>query len=352
MPFENQNPNNKQEQQKTQETKDERLHTDPKKLYEKLGLKPGASPAEVKSTYRRLVKENHPDVAAKDEASQQAAKEKMIELNEIYETLGDEEEKQRYDEWGYADGERVREAWRQAEEEVARRQAAEEEARREEILREQMRRTQAEREGNQTSSSSAEQVKNQPKPTPEKKEKAKDDLWEKTKKIAMRAVLVGVAAYGATMGATEIFTGPGGVQSKDATIERTFTSLRPEGGNINLDQLDKIRSALENSNFDVDGDGTADEVGTFNTDGFEFNGKVKEKEVENVKKFVKNVDPTIQWQEEATPVTKTEGQTHTTRFNKEGFKKQWSETAAAIGSLGYITTEMIRSFARLKKEKK
>ena len=52
------------------------------RYYEVLGLKKGASDKEIKSAYRKLSKEYHPDVNPSENA-----KEKMAEINEAYEIL-------------------------------------------------------------------------------------------------------------------------------------------------------------------------------------------------------------------------------------------------------------------------
>lgn len=66
-----------------------------KDYYEILGLKRGATEAEIKSAYRKLTKKYHPDVnkAGGSEA-------KFKEINEAYEVLSDKEKRQRYDSLG------------------------------------------------------------------------------------------------------------------------------------------------------------------------------------------------------------------------------------------------------------
>ncbi|MGL4772389.1 MAG: J domain-containing protein [Clostridium sp.] len=54
--------------------------------YEVLGVKPGASQEEIKSAYRKLVKQYHPDKYV-DNPLQELAKEKMAEINEAYNML-------------------------------------------------------------------------------------------------------------------------------------------------------------------------------------------------------------------------------------------------------------------------
>ena len=54
--------------------------------YEVLGLKPGASQEEIKSAYRKLVKQYHPD-QFRDNPLQDLAQEKLAEINEAYKIL-------------------------------------------------------------------------------------------------------------------------------------------------------------------------------------------------------------------------------------------------------------------------
>lgn len=57
--------------------------------YRVLEVSPGASAAEIKAAYRRLVKQHHPD-AGGDEG-------RIVALNAAWEVLGDEEARRRYD---------------------------------------------------------------------------------------------------------------------------------------------------------------------------------------------------------------------------------------------------------------
>jgi hypothetical protein len=52
--------------------------------YDVLGLRPGASTAEIKHAYRRLVRQWHPDRFTHDPRSQRVAEEKLKEINEAY----------------------------------------------------------------------------------------------------------------------------------------------------------------------------------------------------------------------------------------------------------------------------
>lgn len=54
--------------------------------YEVLGVKPGASQDEIKSAYRKLVKQYHPD-QFRDNPLQELAQEKLAEINEAYTML-------------------------------------------------------------------------------------------------------------------------------------------------------------------------------------------------------------------------------------------------------------------------
>jgi molecular chaperone DnaJ len=66
--------------------------------YEVLGVPKTASPDEIKSAYRRLARQYHPDVAKENP---KAAEEKFKELSEAYEVLADPERRRRYDTMGF-----------------------------------------------------------------------------------------------------------------------------------------------------------------------------------------------------------------------------------------------------------
>jgi curved DNA-binding protein CbpA len=66
------------------------LHMDINDAYEVLGLKPGASQAQVKQAYRKLVKIWHPDRFA-DPTQKQQAEEKIKKINVAYNLLKSEQ---------------------------------------------------------------------------------------------------------------------------------------------------------------------------------------------------------------------------------------------------------------------
>ena len=70
---------------------------DKRDYYEVLGLSKGASDQEIKSAYRKLAKQYHPDVCK--EAN---AEEKFKEIQEAYSVLSDENKRRQYDQFGHA----------------------------------------------------------------------------------------------------------------------------------------------------------------------------------------------------------------------------------------------------------
>ncbi len=67
--------------------------------YEVLGVKKGATDAEVKSAYRKMALKWHPDRNADKKVE---AEQKFKEINEAYQVLSDPQKKQTYDQFGHA----------------------------------------------------------------------------------------------------------------------------------------------------------------------------------------------------------------------------------------------------------
>ena len=65
--------------------------------YEILGLKKGASEAEIKSAYRQMARKHHPDI---DKSA--GADVRFKEIGEAYQVLSDPGKKQSYDQFGHA----------------------------------------------------------------------------------------------------------------------------------------------------------------------------------------------------------------------------------------------------------
>src|SRR3990172_9648468 len=65
--------------------------------YEILGVPRSAPQDEIKSAFRRLARQYHPDVKKEDDAE-----ERFKELNEAYAVLGDEQKRAAYDRYGHA----------------------------------------------------------------------------------------------------------------------------------------------------------------------------------------------------------------------------------------------------------
>ena len=68
-----------------------------KDYYETLGVNKSASDAEVKSAFRKLAKEYHPDVNKDEKAA-----EKFKEIGEAYSVIGDAEKRKQYDQFGHS----------------------------------------------------------------------------------------------------------------------------------------------------------------------------------------------------------------------------------------------------------
>ena len=67
--------------------------------YDVLGVDKNASPDEIKSAYRKLAKQYHPDINKGEDAAA-----KFKEINEAYEVLSDANKKANYDQYGSAEG--------------------------------------------------------------------------------------------------------------------------------------------------------------------------------------------------------------------------------------------------------
>jgi molecular chaperone DnaJ len=74
------------------------MATTKRDYYEVLGLKRGAGEDEIKSAYRRLAKQYHPDMNPTD---RKGAEERFKELSEAYEVLSDPRKRQVYDQYGH-----------------------------------------------------------------------------------------------------------------------------------------------------------------------------------------------------------------------------------------------------------
>ena len=66
-------------------------------FYDRLGVSKDASQAEIKKAYRKMSKKYHPDIN-----KEPGAEEKYKEVQEAYETLGDEQKRAAYDQYGPA----------------------------------------------------------------------------------------------------------------------------------------------------------------------------------------------------------------------------------------------------------
>jgi curved DNA-binding protein len=72
------------------------LSMDYKDYYRTLGVKKGATEAEIRKAYRQLARKHHPDVNPNDPKSEQRFK----EINEAYEVLQDPDKRAKYDQLG------------------------------------------------------------------------------------------------------------------------------------------------------------------------------------------------------------------------------------------------------------
>ena len=71
---------------------------DKRDYYEVLGLSKGATDDQIKKAYRKLAKENHPDLHPNDKEAEARFK----EVNEAYSILSDADKKAKYDQFGFA----------------------------------------------------------------------------------------------------------------------------------------------------------------------------------------------------------------------------------------------------------
>lgn len=68
-----------------------------KDYYKVLGVSSDADERQIKSAYRKATKQYHPDKAAKQNMSKEAAEKKMAGINEAYEVLSNPELRARFD---------------------------------------------------------------------------------------------------------------------------------------------------------------------------------------------------------------------------------------------------------------
>ncbi|MCI4368091.1 MAG: J domain-containing protein [Thermoplasmata archaeon] len=67
--------------------------------YDVLGVPRTATPDDIRSSYRRLARQHHPDM---NKDNPKASEERFKELSEAYEVLADEEKRRRYDQAGFS----------------------------------------------------------------------------------------------------------------------------------------------------------------------------------------------------------------------------------------------------------
>ena len=71
----------------------------PRDYYEILGVPKDADQDTLKRAYRKLARENHPDVSKEPK---EVAEEKFKEISEAYEVLSDANKRSMYDQYGHA----------------------------------------------------------------------------------------------------------------------------------------------------------------------------------------------------------------------------------------------------------
>lgn len=71
-----------------------------KDYYDVLGVSKNSSQEEIKSAYRKLAREHHPDMVKN--GNKEAAEKRFKEINEAYQVLSDNEKKKMYDQFGHA----------------------------------------------------------------------------------------------------------------------------------------------------------------------------------------------------------------------------------------------------------
>lgn len=67
--------------------------------YQTLGINKNASKEDIKSAYKKLAREHHPDMV--NDTDKKAAEERFKEINEAYQILSDVQKKQMYDQFGH-----------------------------------------------------------------------------------------------------------------------------------------------------------------------------------------------------------------------------------------------------------
>ena len=73
--------------------------SNPNDYYAVLGLKKNCTPKQIKSSYRKLALQYHPD-KVKDEADKEEAEEKFIAISQAYSVLSDEKKRKIFDQYG------------------------------------------------------------------------------------------------------------------------------------------------------------------------------------------------------------------------------------------------------------